>query len=260
MHENTIHYPSFAGQPFGTCQPVQQALVEQETYSCANKLLSFSPAPAHPMQLAPMHQRSTLSPQQTAALQAYQPYRTTKQQMLKFLNYRPPGPNPATTIAPLQSNIPWYSNEIYAEPPNNKLPSHTDPSFSPFSATSSMQTPQLAETAPWALAPMQEDREYAPKRSEVFATPHVPMAPKQQPTRPRHSTAASPTISYSRVPVQQKVKTPKLVAPAGGFLSRLLETEMTEGELDEVAARLGPGRRRVVEEEASDEMLCDGDA
>lgn len=260
MHENTIHYPSFAGQPFGTFQPVQQAPVEQETNSRANKLLSSSPVPTHPMQLAPMHRRSTLSPQQTATLQAYQPSRTTKQQMLKFLNYGTPAPNPAATIAPLQSNIPLHSNGIYAEPPNNKLPSHTDPSLSPISTTSSVQTPHLAETAPWALAPMQEDREYAPKRLAVFATPYVPMGPKQQPTGPRHSTAASPTISYSRVPVQQKVKTPKPVAPAGGFLSRLLETEMTERELDEVAARLGPGRRRVVEEEASDEMLCDDDA
>lgn len=121
-----------------------------------------------------------------------------------------------------------------------------------------MQTPHLAETAPWALAPMQEDRKYAPKRPAVYATPYVPMEPKQPP-EPRHSTAVSPTISYSRVPVQQKIKTPKPVAPAGGFLSRLLETEMTEKELDEMAARLGPGKR-IVDKEASDEMLCGDDA
>lgn len=258
MHQNTIHYPSLAGQPFGPFQPVQQASVVQDTNSRANKLLSSPPAPIHPMQLAPMHQRSTLSPQQAATLPPYQPSHATKQQMLKFLNYGPPAPNPAAAIAPLHLNIPLYSNGIYAEPPNNKLPSHIDPSFSPFSATSSMRTPHLAETAPWALAPMQEDREYAPKRSAVFATHYVPMGPKQ-PTGPKHSTPVSPAISYSRVPVQLKVKTPKPVAPAGGFLSRLLETEMTEKELDEMAARLGPGRR-VVEEEASDEMLCDDDA
>lgn len=330
MHQNTINYPSLAAQPVGPFQPAQQVPVEQETNSRANKLLSSSPAPIHPMQLAPMHQRSTLSPQQTATLPPYQPSHATKQQMLKFPTYGPPAPTPAApelapaapmneappprsalhsasiaiskapakaadltltssphprpnqkvpvaqmqaypqpfcqaypaypaaAIAPLHPNIPLYSNGIYAGPPNNKLPSHADPSFSPFSATSSMTTSHLAETAPCALAPMQGDREYAPKRSAVYATPYVPMGPKQ-PMGPRHSTAVSPTISYSRVPVQQKVKTPKPVAPAGGFLSLLLETEMTEKELDEMAARLGP-RRRVIDEEASDEMLCDDDA
>lgn len=330
MHQNTIQYPSLAEQPFGPFLPAQQAPVEQETKPRADKLLSSSQAPIQPTQLAPMHQRSTISPQQTATLPPYQPSHATKQQMLKFLNYGPPAPTPAapelvpaapvngarpprsllprasiavtkapakaaeliltssphsrshqkgpvaqmqgypqpfcqaypaypaTAIVPLHPNIPLYSNGMFAEPPNNKLPSHTYPSFSPFSPTSQMQTPHLAETAPWAPAPMQEDRKYALKRSAVYATPYVPMGPKQ-PTEPRHSTAVSPTISYSRVPVQQKIKTPKPGAPADGFLSRLLETEMTENELGEMAARLGPGKR-VVDEEASDEMLCGDDA
>lgn len=105
---------------------------------------------------------------------------------------------------------------------------------------------------------MQEDRKYAPRRSAVNAKPYAPREPKQS-TEPRHSAAVSPTISYSRVPVQRKIKTPKPFAPAGGFLSRLLETEMTENELDQMAARLGPGKRDV-DEEASDEMLCGDDA
>lgn len=161
---------------------------------------------------------------------------------------------PAAVIAPLHLNIPLYPDEIYAEPPNNKLPSHTYPSFSPFLAVSQMPTPHLPEATPWALATVLEDHKHAPKRPAVNATPYVPMQPKQ-PTESRHSTAASPTISYSRVPIHQKIKTPKPVAPAGGFLSQLLETEMTEKELDEMAARLGPGKR-VVDEEASHEMLC----
>lgn len=330
MHQNTIHYPSQAEQPFGPFLPAQQAPVEQETSPRANKLLSSSQAPIQPTQLAPMHQLSTISPQQTATLPPYQPSHATKQQMLKFLNYGPPAPTPAApelapavpvngappprsvlpsasiavtkapakaadlilpssphsrshqevpvgqmqgypqpfcqaypaypaaAIAPLHPNTPLYSNEIYAEPPNNKLPSHTYPSFSPFPASSQMQTPHLAETAPWDLAPMQEDRKYAPRRSAVNATPYAPREPKQS-TEPRHFAAVSPTISYSRVPVQRKIKTPKPFAPAGGFLSRLLETEMTENELDQMAARLGPGKRDV-DEEASDEMLCDDDA
>lgn len=95
-------------------------------------------------------------------------------------------------------------------------------------------------------------------QAPIYATPYVPREPRQ-PTRPRHSAAVSPTISYSRVPVQQKVKTAKPDATAGGFMGRLLETEMTEKQLDEMAARLGPGKRGV-EEEASEEMLCDDHA
>lgn len=330
MHQKTIHSLSLAEQPFGPFQPAQHAPVEQEINPRANKLLSSSQAPIQPTQLAPMHQRSTLSPQQTATLPPYQPSQATKQQMLKVLNYGPPAPTPeapelapatpvneaspprsvlrsatiavtkapakaadlilpssphsrsnqkvpvaqmkaypqpfcqaysaypAAAIAPLHPSIPLYSDGIYAEPPNNKLPSHTYSSFSPFPAISQTQTPHLAETAPWALAPMQEDRKYVPKRPAVYATPYVPIEPKQPP-EPRRSTAVSPTISYSRVPVQQKIKTPKPVAPAGGFLSRLLETETTDKELDEMAARLGP-RKRIVDEEASDEMLCGDDA
>lgn len=309
MYQNTIRYLSLAGQP------AQQALVEQEKNSRTNKL-SASQALIQPSQLAPMHQRSTLSPQQTATLPPYQPSHATKQHILKFLNYGPPAPTPpelapaapvkeappprsvlrsaniavtkapakaanlmlpssphsrsnqkvpvaqmqaypaypAAAIAPLHPNIPLYPDEIYAEPPNNKLPSQTYPSFSPFPAASQMPTPHLPETTPWALATVLEDQKYAPKRPAVNATPYVPMQPKQ-PTDSRYSTAVSRTISYSRVPIHQKIKTPKPVAPAGGFLSQLLETEMTEKELDEMAARLGPGKR-VVDEEASDEILC----
>lgn len=166
---------------------------------------------------------------------------------------------PAAAIAPL------HPNKIHAEPPNNERPSHTYPSFSPFPAASQMPTPHLPETAPWALSTTQEDRKYAPKRPAVHATPYAPMnpapaAPTQQKrhTEPRHSIAVSPTISYSRVPVQQKIKTTKPVASAGGFLSRLLETDMTEKELGEMAARLGP-EKRAVDERASDEMLCGDD-
>lgn len=320
MHQNTIRYLSLAEQPFGPVQPAQLAPVEQETNPRINKMLSSSQALIQPTQLAPMHQRSKLSPQQTATLPPYQPSHATKQQMLKCLNYGPPAPTPAVlgsatiavtkayakaanliltssphspsiqkapaaqtqaypqlfcqaypaypaaAIAPLHPNISFYPNKTHAESSNNKFPSHTYPSFSPLPATSQMPTPHLPETAPWALAILQEDRKYTLNRPAVYATPYVPMHPApaapmqpKQHTEPRHSPEVSPTISYSRVPVQQKIKTPKPVAPAGGFLSRLLETEMTEKELDEMAARLDP-EKRVIDEEASDEMLCDDDA
>lgn len=225
VHQNAAHYPSLAGQPFGPFQPAQQAPLEQGQNSRANKLLSSSQAPILPTQLAPIHQRSTLSPLQTAILPSDQPSHATKQQMLRFLNYGPPAPTPAA------------------------------PDLAPTAPVNEAPTPRSVHPASWTLAPMQEDRKYARRRRAVYATPYAPREPRE-PTGPRHSEAALPTISYSRVPVQQKVKTAKPVAPAGGFLGRLLETEMTEKELDEIAARLGPGKRGV-EEEASEEMLCD---
>ena len=165
-------------------------------------------------------------------------------------------PNPAyqaTATATL------HPNAKYAESLNNK---HQFPTYPSFPAASQVPTPHLLETAPSPLTTMQNGRKYALKRPRVYTTPYVqtltaPAAsvqPKQQ-TEPRPSLALSPTISYSRVPVKQKIKTPKPVALAGEFLSRLLEQEMGEDELAEIAARLGPAER-IVDQEASDERNC----
>ena len=165
-------------------------------------------------------------------------------------------PNPAyeaTAVAPL------HPNAKYAGPLNN-LP------YPPFPAASQVPTPQLSETAPRPLTKMQEDRKYSQKHPAVYKTPNfqtppAPAAPIQikQHTEPRPSGGFSPTISYSRVPVQQKIKTPKPVAPADGFLSRLLEQEMSETELDEIAARVGPAEQ-VVDQELSGWTVCGDDA
>lgn len=165
-------------------------------------------------------------------------------------------PNPAyqeTALAPL------HPNAKFAGPLNN--PPYL--SCPPFPISSQAPTPQLSETAPCRLTTMREDRKYAPKHSAVYTTPYVqtlpapagPMQTKQH-TEPRPSIAFSSTISYSRVPAQQEIKISKPVTPAGGFLSRLLEQDMTEQELDEIAARVGPAEQ-VVEQEASDKLCGD---
>lgn len=169
-------------------------------------------------------------------------------------------PNPtyqATAIATL------HPNAKFTEPLDNKPRCPTHPSFP---AASQVPTPHLSGSAPSPLTKKRQGRKHAKKRPAVYTTPYVhtllapaaPVQPKQQ-TEPRPSRAFSPTISYSRVPVKQKIKTPQPVAPAGGFLSRLLEREMSEDELAEIAARLGPAER-IVDQEASDERNCVDDA
>lgn len=238
--------PIPAAPELATATPVKEAPPPRSIPRSATVAATMAPAEALKMMPLSSPQYRSIQKAPVAQMQAHlQPF------------YQPNPAYQATATATL------HPNAKYAEPLNDKHPSPTYPSFP---AASQVPSPHLSESAPSALTTMQEGRKYALKRPAVYTTPYVqtltepaaPMQPKQQ-SEPRPSRAFSPTISYSRVPVMQKIKTPKPVAPADGFLSRLLEREMSEDELGEIAARLGPAER-IVDQEASEERNCVDDA
>lgn len=235
--------PILAAPELAAATPVKGASPPRSIPRSATVAATMAPAEALKVMLLSSPRCRSIQKAPVAQMQAH--------------SYQPSPTYQATAIATL------HPNAKYTEPLDNKPPSPTHPSFP---AASQVPTSHLSESAPSPLTTMQEGRKYALKRPAVYTTPYVqtplapaaPVQPKQQ-TEPRPSRAFSPTISYSRVPVKQKIKTAQPVAPAGGFLSRLLEREMSEDELGEIAARLGPAER-IVDQEASDERNCVDDA
>lgn len=221
---------------------VREASPPPSMPSSATVIATMAPAEALKLMPLPSPRYRAIQKAPVAQMQAYpQPF------------YEPNPAYQATATTTL------HPNAKYAESLHNK---HPFPTHRSFPAASQVPNPHLAETAPSPLTTILKGRKCALKCPAVYTTPYVqtltaPAAPEQpeQHTEPRPSLEFSPTISYSRVPIQQKIKTPKPVALADGFLSRLLEQEMGEDELAEIAARLGPAEP-IVDQEASDERNC----
>lgn len=269
MQQNTIRYSSLARLPCVPVQPARQSPIQLKATPPTNQPLSSLQTPIQPVKLATMHQQSTFSPHQTFKFPSYQPSQASKLRMPKFLNSGPPAPIAA---APNLANA-----TPVKEAPPPRLIARSATVKAPAEALNAIRPSRSIRISPFAQIRAHSQTFYQPNHA-YQATATAPLYPNAKfagplnnlpypsfPSFPPFPTSSqAPTPEHSAVytsPYAQTLPAPAAsppAAPAGGFLSRLLGQEMTEQELNEIAARVGAAEQ-VVEQEACD-ALCGDEA